>query len=115
MRAVLQQAVDERTSQWEANLQAGAQPSYENPVDLLDMILPHQAKNATSLTANDLLPNLWLFFLAGHDTTAISLAWTLHLLARYPEVQEKARQEALSLVGEDGVPVAHHLSEASYI
>jgi len=115
MRAVLQKAVDERSSQWEADLQAGAQPSYQNPTDLLDMILPHRAKSGTSLTADDLLPNLWLFFLAGHDTTAISLAWTLHLLARYPEVQEKARQEALRLVGESGVPAAHHLSEASYI
>lgn len=28
------------------------------------------------------------------DTTAVSLAWTMHFLARHPEVQAKARQEA---------------------
>ena len=31
---------------------------------------------------------------ASQDTTAVSLAWTMHFLAKHPEVQEKARREA---------------------
>lgn len=33
------------------------------------------------------------FLGAGHDTTATGVAWTLHLLARHPEVQSKLRNE----------------------
>jgi len=38
-----------------------------------------------------------IFFLAGHETSASSLAWALYLLALYPEWQEQVAQEALSL------------------
>ncbi|RYC82727.1 hypothetical protein BFJ63_vAg14393 [Fusarium oxysporum f. sp. narcissi] len=33
------------------------------------------------------------FLGAGHDTTAIALAWSLHLLSKHREVQQKLRQE----------------------
>jgi len=33
------------------------------------------------------------FFLAGYDTTANALAWTLHLLSIHPEVQERLRAD----------------------
>lgn len=33
------------------------------------------------------------FLGAGHDTTATAVAWTLHLLAKHPDVQEKLRDE----------------------
>jgi len=35
------------------------------------------------------------FFVAGHETTASTLTWALSLLATYPEIQEKAREEVL--------------------
>jgi cytochrome P450 len=33
------------------------------------------------------------FLGAGHDTTATGVAWTLHLLSKYPEIQKKLRTE----------------------
>jgi cytochrome P450 len=36
-------------------------------------------------------------FVAGHETTAIALTWSLHLLALHPEVQQAAAAEALAL------------------
>jgi len=39
---------------------------------------------------------LEFFFLAGHETTASTLTWILGLLAKYPEIQEKARKEVLT-------------------
>jgi cytochrome P450 len=38
-----------------------------------------------------------IFFLAGHETSAASLAWTLYLMAIYPEWQEKLATEAEAL------------------
>lgn len=34
--------------------------------------------------------NIYVFLLAGHDTTAHTLAFALTLLAIYPEIQQKA-------------------------
>jgi cytochrome P450 len=35
-----------------------------------------------------------IFFLAGHETSASALSWTLYLLARYPDWQERVAAEA---------------------
>ena len=38
-----------------------------------------------------------IFFLAGHETSASTLAWALYLMALYPEWQERLAAEALAL------------------
>ena len=38
-----------------------------------------------------------IFFLAGHETSASALAWTLYLMALYPEWQDAVAQEAEAL------------------
>ncbi|MFJ5049781.1 cytochrome P450 [Streptomyces sp. NPDC088719] len=38
--------------------------------------------------------------LAGHETTASTLGWTLHLLERHPEVRAAVREEARGVLGE---------------
>jgi cytochrome P450 len=35
------------------------------------------------------------FFLAGHETAALSLTWAAYLLATHPEMQERARKKCL--------------------
>jgi len=37
---------------------------------------------------------------AGHDTTASSISWTLYNLARFPEHQEKCREEIEEVFGD---------------
>jgi cytochrome P450 len=39
--------------------------------------------------------NVSTFFIAGHETTANSLAWLISVLVSHPEIQQKARQEVL--------------------
>lgn len=42
------------------------------------------------------------FLIAGRDTTAQALAWTIFCLSIHPEIQEKAREEVHSVHGTDG-------------
>lgn len=43
---------------------------------------------------DEMIDQVAIFFLAGHETSASALAWTLYLMALYPEWQEKLAVEA---------------------
>ncbi|WP_209596161.1 cytochrome P450 [Ruegeria sp. HKCCSP351] len=45
----------------------------------------------------EMVDQVAIFFLAGHETSASALAWTLYLLALYPEWQERIADEAAAL------------------
>ena len=47
------------------------------------------------LTDSEIVGNTYIYLIAGHETTSYSLAWTLALLAAYPEFQEMAFQEII--------------------
>ncbi|WP_329087261.1 cytochrome P450 [Streptosporangium sp. NBC_01469] len=51
--------------------------------------------------------------LAGHETTASTLSWAFHLLDRHPEVRERVRAEAVSVLG-DRPPVYRDLHRLTY-
>jgi cytochrome P450 len=51
--------------------------------------------------------------LAGHETTASTLGWTCHLLDRHPEVAERVRAEAISVLG-DRQPEYDDLKRLTY-
>lgn len=46
-----------------------------------------------------IVDNVVTFLMAGHETTAQALTWTLYLLALFPEWQEKVREEVLGVTG----------------
>src|SRR5690606_4731247 len=63
--------------------------------DLLDrMLAAEDAETGRRMTATDLLHNMQFFIVAGHETTALALAWSLLLLALDPGAQAHARAEA---------------------
>jgi cytochrome P450 len=45
------------------------------------------------LTAGEVHDHVMTLLLAGHETTASALTWTLYLLARHPDVQDRLRAE----------------------
>ncbi|GAA2409648.1 cytochrome P450 [Streptomyces glaucosporus] len=51
--------------------------------------------------------------LAGHETTASTLGWALHLLAAHPRVRDLVREEARGVLG-DRVPEADDLHKLTY-
>jgi cytochrome P450 len=56
------------------------------------------------MTDEQLIDNLLTFYLAGHETTAKALTWTLYLLARSPEWTSVLKDEIARVTG--GAPVA---------
>lgn len=60
------------------------------PGDILDALLDarHPVSGAP-FTADELVDQLALIFLAGHETTATSLGWALYLLSECPDLQDR--------------------------
>ncbi|MBL9054063.1 MAG: cytochrome P450 [Tabrizicola sp.] len=51
----------------------------------------------------EMVDQVAIFFLAGHETSASALAWALYLLATHPEAQERVAAESAGLRAEFGV------------
>ncbi|KAK1230974.1 hypothetical protein PQX77_005906, partial [Marasmius sp. AFHP31] len=56
------------------------------------------------LTERELMGNIFIFLLAGHETTAHTLAYTFGLLAFYQEEQEILYQHIRSIIPDDRIP-----------
>ncbi len=54
-----------------------------------------------------LIDNLLTFFLAGHETTAKALTWTLYLLARAPEWEHRILEEVREIAGDGPIKPDH--------
>ncbi len=66
-----------------------------------------------SMTDEEIVDNLLTFIAAGHETTALGLAWTLHLLSRNPEVEARLQAEIDAVTG--GAEVTpEHLQRMDY-
>lgn len=61
--------------------------------DLLDMLLNAKYEDGTSMPRRQLIDEVLILFTAGHETTANALSFTLYLLAKNPQVQEKLYNE----------------------
>lgn len=57
---------------------------------------------------------LLTLFIAGHDTSTASLAWTFYTLATHPDALARAREEVDAVLG-DGAPTAAHLRPLRYL
>lgn len=65
------------------------------PPDLLDLLLAgEEPETGRRMSTAELRDNLLTFIVAGHETTALTLAWALYLCAFDPAVQQAAQAEA---------------------
>ncbi|GLJ45996.1 hypothetical protein SUGI_0968680 [Cryptomeria japonica] len=71
--------------------------------DLLSLMMAanRQEKEHLSMSFQDIIDECKTFFVAGHETTAILLAWSIILLAMHTQWQDKAREEVLDLCNKD--------------
>lgn len=72
----------------------------EEKSNLLGMLIAaRDQKLATHFDDQELRDEVMTILLAGHETCANALTWTLYLLARHPEAQERLAAEAASVLG----------------
>jgi cytochrome P450 len=62
--------------------------------DLLTRLLAASDSEAGTMTDKQVRDEVVTLFVAGHETTATSLAWSFYLLARHPDVLERVVAEA---------------------
>ncbi len=62
----------------------------------------------------ELLDQIAMLFLAGHETSATAMAWSLYLLANCPHLQERAHAEAAQVLG-DRPPAFEHMKRLGFI
>ena len=71
------------------------------PRDLLDVVMDmHDDQTGLTMDDEQLRAQVFMFLFGGHDTTSVSMAWTLYALAKYPEMQKKIREEANVVLGD---------------
>ena len=69
--------------------------------DLLALLLAAQDEDTGAhLTDDEIRDEVMTLFLAGHETTANALTWTLVLLARHPEVETRLHAEIDAVLGD---------------
>lgn len=84
------------------------------PNDLLQMLLEaRDADTGEGMSDEQLKTELLTLVLAGHETTANALAFTLFLLSRHPAARAKLRDEARAALG-DRAPTVADLKSLPY-
>lgn len=70
-------------------------------VDILSSILEiKDPDTGEAFTYKEIVDQISMLFLAGHETSASSLAWAIYLLSEFPDIQEKAYQQIQEVVGD---------------
>jgi cytochrome P450 len=66
--------------------------------DLLSRLLAARDEDGSAMSDRQLRDEMMTLYLAGHETTALTLTWSWYLLARHPQVEEKLMAEWRSVL-----------------
>ncbi|EES88864.1 cytochrome P450 [Helicobacter canadensis] len=76
--------------------------------DILSSLLAVvEVESGKPFSFEEILDQVAMLFLAGHETTASSLTWTLYILSISPREQEMAYQEIIKVAGEENFSIGH--------
>jgi len=90
---VIRRLITELTDKRAEALAAGTAPN-----DLATKIMTTKDPITGQLfSASEMVDQVAIFFLAGHETSASALSWALYLMATHPEYQEKVAREGAAL------------------
>lgn len=83
--------------------------------DLLSLLLEARdtETDGTGMTDRQVRDEAMTIFMAGFETTSLSLAWVCHLLATHPGIQSQVRREVIEVLG-DRRPTAADYRQLPY-
>ena len=94
-------ALREMKSVADTAIDARRDAPHDDVPDLLDLLLDGEdPETKRRMDTGELRDNLLTFIVAGHETTALTLAWSLYLCAFDQGVQDRARAEARAILGD---------------
>jgi cytochrome P450 len=82
--------------------------------DVLSMLIEARDEDGRAMTDVELRDEMITLLLAGHETTATSLAWAFHRILGRPDVLAKLDAERARVVG-DGSVEPHHVNALEYL
>lgn len=82
--------------------------------DLLGALLRGSDEHGEPLDQTQLRDEIVTMILAGHETTAVSLGWTLWLLSEHPDIRMRMIEEIDAAVG-DRMPTASDVPKLGYV
>jgi len=62
-----------------------------------------------------LVSNAFLLFVAALDTTSSTLTFVVHFFLQHPEIQERAREEIMDIIGSDKKPTFEQIQDLKYL
>jgi cytochrome P450 len=90
---VIRKLIGDLTTERLAAIEAGTAPD-----DLATKIMTTtDPETGDRFDVDEMIDQVAIFFLAGHETSASALAWTFYLMATNPEWQERVAEEAKAL------------------
>ncbi|KAF9054617.1 cytochrome P450 [Panaeolus papilionaceus] len=109
------QAVDELKKYMSEMIQQRVQEAKVDRYDLFSSLLSanFQSLDGTTLTEDELMGNIFVFLLAGHEATH-TLAFTFGLLALYQDEQEKLHQHIKSVLADGREPTYDDMKHLTY-
>lgn len=85
----------------------------EDAGDLLSMLMAARDDDGRPMSDEQLRDEVITLFIAGHETTANAVTWTLYLLAQHPHIEERLMTELAVLNGTQ--PAVRDLQQLPYL
>ncbi len=67
--------------------------------DVLSLLMNAMDEDGSQMSSKQLRDEVMTLFIAGHETTAVTLGWAWHLLAQNPSVEQQLTEELRSVLG----------------
>jgi cytochrome P450 len=81
-----------------------------HPTNFLEAMLAARDVDGADITDEEIFGNVLTMLIGGEDSTAATMAWMLHFLTEYPDIQLRVQQELDEVLG--SVNVLHDMRDA---
>jgi cytochrome P450 len=82
--------------------------------DLISLFLNYKGDDDESLTDEQMVDQVINFLIAGRDTTAQALSWTMYCLSQNPRCVDIMLEEIFRITGDNDIPTYDQVKEMKY-